>query len=108
MDPTDLNFMSMNCIINLTAGSVPQDAEARLRSALAALGENADIFACSGKDIKSVAHDVLDCDRLIVWGGDGTIAGILDRAGRDGPPVLPLPGGTMNLLHKAVHGGPLD
>ena len=28
--------------------------------------------------------------------------------GPDGPPVLPLPGGTMNMLHQRVHGGIAD
>lgn len=43
-------------------------------------------------------------DLLIAWGGDGTVAAALELAGVDGPPVLALPGGTMNLLHKRIHG----
>ncbi|WP_188238032.1 diacylglycerol/lipid kinase family protein [Sphingopyxis sp. LK2115] len=43
-------------------------------------------------------------DLLIVWTGDGTInAAARNAAGWDGA-ILPLPGGTLNLLSKALHG----
>ena len=42
-------------------------------------------------------------DLLLVWTGDGTINAAATRvAGWDGA-VLPLPGGTLNLLAKALH-----
>ena len=45
-----------------------------------------------------------DIDLLLVWTGDGTInAAARDAAGWDGA-LLPLPGGTLNLLSKALHG----
>ena len=43
-------------------------------------------------------------DLLLVWTGDGTInAAARAAAGWDGA-ILPLPGGTLNLLSKALHG----
>ena len=43
-------------------------------------------------------------DLLLVWAGDGTInAAATEAAGWDGA-ILPLPGGTLNLLSKALHG----
>ncbi|MBJ7440430.1 MAG: sphingosine kinase [Sphingopyxis sp.] len=43
-------------------------------------------------------------DLLLVWTGDGTInAAATQAAGWDGA-ILPLPGGTLNLLSKALHG----
>lgn len=43
-------------------------------------------------------------DLLLVWTGDGTINAAATRAaGWDGA-ILPLPGGTLNLLSKALHG----
>lgn len=43
-------------------------------------------------------------DLLLVWTGDGTInAAATKAAGWDGA-ILPLPGGTLNLLSKALHG----
>jgi len=45
-----------------------------------------------------------DIDLLLVWTGDGTInAAARSAAGWDGA-ILPLPGGTLNLLSKALHG----
>ena len=45
-----------------------------------------------------------DIDLLLVWTGDGTInAAARGAAGWDGA-ILPLPGGTLNLLSKALHG----
>ena len=42
-------------------------------------------------------------DLLIVLAGDGTAGTIASRAGPDGPLVAPLPGGTMNMLPKALY-----
>ena len=43
-------------------------------------------------------------DVLFVLAGDGTAGTIASRAGPDGPLVAPLPGGTMNMLPKALYG----
>lgn len=52
----------------------------------------------------AVALARLDIDLLIVWTGDGTInAAAAATEGWDGA-ILPLPGGTLNLLSKALHG----
>lgn len=52
----------------------------------------------------AVELDRRDIDLLIVWTGDGTInATARDAAGWDGA-ILPLPGGTLNLLSKSLHG----
>jgi diacylglycerol kinase family enzyme len=62
-------------------------------------------FALPDQDIPDGAalrnHGV---DLLVVWTGDGTInAAAVKAAGWDGA-LLPLPGGTLNLLSKALHG----
>lgn len=43
-------------------------------------------------------------DLLIVWTGDGTINAAARKAARWDGAILPLPGGTLNLLSKALHG----
>ncbi|MFN3932702.1 MAG: diacylglycerol/lipid kinase family protein [Brevundimonas sp.] len=43
-------------------------------------------------------------DVVFVLAGDGTAGTIASRAGPDGPLVAPLPGGTMNMLPKALYG----
>jgi len=43
-------------------------------------------------------------DLLVVLAGDGTARAAASVAGKDGPLVAPLPGGTMNMLPKALYG----
>jgi diacylglycerol kinase family enzyme len=43
-------------------------------------------------------------DALLVWTGDGTINAAASRAAGWAGAILPLPGGTLNLLSKALHG----
>jgi diacylglycerol kinase family enzyme len=43
-------------------------------------------------------------DLVIVLGGDGTIRTVAERCGSTGIKMLPLPGGTMNMLVKALVG----
>ncbi|HRH24629.1 MAG TPA: diacylglycerol kinase family lipid kinase, partial [Candidatus Paceibacterota bacterium] len=40
----------------------------------------------------------------IVFGGEGTIRSAAQASTMDGPLLIPLPGGTMNLLPKALYG----
>jgi diacylglycerol kinase family enzyme len=43
-------------------------------------------------------------DVLFVLAGDGTARAVASKVGPDGPLVAPLPGGTMNMLPKALYG----
>lgn len=45
-----------------------------------------------------------DIDLLAVWTGDGTINAAATRCAGWSGAVLPLPGGTLNLLSKQLHG----
>ena len=62
-------------------------------------------FALPDGDIPDAATlKQQDVDLLLVWTGDGTINAAATRAaGWDGA-ILALPGGTLNLLSKALHG----
>lgn len=62
-------------------------------------------FALPDDDIPDAAELTRQgIDRLLVWTGDGTInAAATKAAGWDGA-ILVLPGGTLNLLSKALHG----
>ncbi len=62
-------------------------------------------FALPEGDIPDAAQLKLQrIDLLLVWTGDGTInAAATQAAGWDGA-ILVLPGGTLNLLSKALHG----
>lgn len=62
-------------------------------------------FALPDSDIPDAAELARrGIDLLLVWTGDGTInAAATKAAGWDGA-ILPLPGGTLNLLSKELHG----
>jgi len=96
--------------LNLRSGSVPKDGEEALARALADLGYSADIIAFNEGDVLATLQGAVDQspDYLIAWGGDGSINCALNAAGPDGPAVLALPGGTMNLLHQRLHPGRTD
>ncbi|MEQ9653783.1 diacylglycerol kinase family protein [Hyphomonas sp.] len=102
--------MKLCALINGESGSTPGNAEEALLEELGKLGLTADILPASGGDIVLAVKEALDSkpDALIVWGGDGSVACALSASGPSGPPVLALPGGTMNLVHKRLHYGETD
>lgn len=97
----------MQVFINPMSGSVPTDGAAQLRAILEDHGEHTEIHEISSSDPRAEILDHLgdsQAEDIIVWGGDGTIACAFDAVWDQDIAVLPLPGGTMNLLHKQVHG----
>jgi diacylglycerol kinase family enzyme len=89
---------------NEKAGSVgPADRE-KLVEALAA----ADFSQTALIDAEKISADLFkhakDFDVIIVLGGDGTARAAAELAPRDGPPLILLPGGTLNILPKALYG----
>ncbi len=98
--------MKFSVIVNTRSGSVPDNGDDLISSELAALGHEFEMYSVEGADLHDVweEQDLSGCDGVIVWGGDGTISFVLAHASQAGIPVLPLPGGTMNLLPKHIHG----
>lgn len=99
--------MKTIALFNPNSGSVSADGGERLRAALDAVGvRGADILQTDGDDfigqLKSVAAQ--SPDLFVVWGGDGTLKAALETVGQATPNLLLLPGGTMNLLPKSIHG----
>lgn len=93
-------------VVNTASGSNEADCVASLQAQLVAAGFAPD------RTIDAQAEDVPDrdavtgarVDLLVVFTGDGTLNCVLNGvAGWDGK-VLVLPGGTANLLAKALHG----
>jgi diacylglycerol kinase family enzyme len=99
--------MKTIALYNPAAGSVTADGEGSLREALEAVGV---------RDAELVQLDRDNCERqlrelaghkpdlFIVWGGDGTLRSALNTVGQATPNLLLLPGGTMNLLCRNIHG----
>jgi diacylglycerol kinase family enzyme len=89
---------------NEKAGSVgPND-----REKLVATLNDAEIGQYALIDAEKISPELFarasDFDVIIVLGGDGTARAAAELAPRDGPPLVLLPGGTLNILPKALYG----
>ncbi|HEX5007132.1 MAG TPA: diacylglycerol kinase family protein, partial [Hyphomonadaceae bacterium] len=98
--------MKTFALYNPASGSVTADGGEKLRAALDEAGvRGAELVELDREDcekqLKLLA--AANPDLLIVWGGDGTLRTALTLAGQT-PNLLLLPGGTMNLLTKSIHG----
>lgn len=94
-------------LVNSMAGSVGPGGARRLRKAMKGVGlDHAEIrefdHANSAAQLAGIEAEAPDL--LISWGGDGTQRAVLERLGRQSSRLLLLPGGTMNLLSKWLHG----
>lgn len=101
--------MNVAALINPRSGSVPANAAQVLEAGCVDLGVECSVHVAGEASLADDIRAGLACaeDAFVVWGGDGTLACALDLSGPDGPPVLALPGGTMNLLPKRIHGADL-
>ncbi|WP_292260312.1 diacylglycerol/lipid kinase family protein [Brevundimonas sp.] len=92
-------------LLNPLSGSVGPKAQAEARTIFAEFGLKAKIIPLSG-DFGACLDRAFAArpDVIFVLAGDGTAGAVAARAGADGPLVAPLPGGTMNMLPKALYG----
>jgi len=93
-------------VFNTASGSCDATSESQARRIFAEAGlEAVDIHVISPSEIaQTLQAAVADADVLVVLGGDGTIGSAATLCGQDGPYLIPLPGGTMNMLPKALYG----
>lgn len=93
-------------VANVASGSVQPDVRERVEAIVAEAGLNARIDTPACADLNSCIRSAIDRgpDLLVIIAGDGTARAAAEMAGMDGPLVAPLPGGTMNLLPKALYG----
>jgi diacylglycerol kinase family enzyme len=94
-------------IANAASGRCDPAGGEAVREALAAAGlRTADVWCGPGAELERGLERLLAAgpDLLVVLGGDGTIRTAAERCGREGPFLLPLPGGTMNLVPRALYG----
>jgi diacylglycerol kinase family enzyme len=93
-------------LVNPLSGSVGPRAAAEAEAILAKYPCDASVVSLEGGQFDQQIQDALDAgpDVLFVLAGDGTAGTIASRAGPDGPLVAPLPGGTMNMLPRALYG----
>ena len=93
-------------LVNPLSGGVGPNAADEAAAILADYSLEATVVALEGGQFDTQVQQALDAcpDALFVLAGDGTAGTIASRAGPDGPLVAPLPGGTMNMLPRALYG----
>lgn len=99
--------MKTIALFNPRSGSVPADARERLDAVLAEAGHgNAELVEADAEEQERQLREIaaMSPDLFIVWGGDGTLRAALSTVGQVTSNLLLLPGGTMNLLPRTLHG----
>lgn len=93
-------------LVNPQSGGVGPNAAQEAEAILADYDCEASVVALDSGGFDGQIEAALDArpDVLFVLAGDGTAGTIASRAGPDGPLIAPLPGGTMNMLPKALYG----
>jgi len=93
-------------LVNALSGSVGPRAVADVERILADYSCQSEVVALEGDQFDEQMDAALasNPDVLFVLAGDGTARAVASKAGPKGPLIAPLPGGTMNMLPKALYG----
>ena len=104
--PVRPRIRRVTAVVNGASGSVGPDAADAMRALLAGRDLEATVLAPDPHEIeKSVRLAVTTRpDVLVILAGDGTARLAGELCGPKGPLVAPLPGGTLNLLPRAIYG----
>lgn len=105
MDPAP-RLHRIEVVANPASGGVGPDAREKVEAIIAEAGLTARIEIPEPAEITNVIRKALDRDPdlLVIIAGDGTARCAAEMAGIDGPLVATLPGGTMNMLPRALYG----
>jgi len=101
----DLRTYTIAAVLNTASGScTPENAE-EMKSIFKEAGlENLRLLCGHSETIDQMLTDASDAEILVVLGGDGTIRTAAARSTHTSSILIPLPGGTMNILPKALYG----
>jgi diacylglycerol kinase family enzyme len=91
-------------LFNEAAGSVSAGDREKLVAAVTEAGINKYALVGPEKITKHLFDRAKNFDVIIVLGGDGTARSAAKMAPRNGPPLILLPGGTLNILPKVLYG----
>ena len=99
-------FQTVFAVVNARAGSVGPTAAEKLEGILRERCANVTVLAPEPDDMNAAMTEAVAArpDAVIILGGDGTARHAAELAGPKGPPLIMLPGGTMNVLPKALYG----
>jgi diacylglycerol kinase family enzyme len=92
-------------VFNTGSGSCDANSEDPARELFLSAGLDVEIVVAGASEISAALKTAVGrADVLVVLGGDGTIATAATLCGDTGPLLIPLPGGTMNMLPRALYG----
>lgn len=93
-------------VLNTGSGSCDEHSagEAQAIFEKAGLAHVAIVVASPAEIDAALSKAVQDADVLVVLGGDGTIRSAIEKFADVSGHLIPLPGGTMNMLPKALYG----
>lgn len=91
-------------LFNEKAGSVRPGDQERLTALLTEAGVEKYALVGADRMSRKLFARAREFDAIIVLGGDGTARAAASMAPRNGPPLILLPGGTLNILPKALYG----
>ena len=93
-------------VLNTGSGSCDENSAGHAKAVFdqAGLPQAKIVSVAPGNLEKALDDAVANSEVLVVLGGDGTIAAAASRCGPSGSLLIPLPGGTMNMLPKALYG----
>jgi diacylglycerol kinase family enzyme len=93
-------------ILNTASGSFTPQAPAEVRTIFDGAGlAHGEVICASPADLdKALDEAGRRADVLVVLGGDGTIRTAAEKSGHNDNVLIPLPGGTMNMLARALYG----
>jgi diacylglycerol kinase family enzyme len=96
----------IEAVVNAASGSVGPGAGQALQALVEEFGLSVHVAEVGPAQIAQAVAAAAKAgpDLLIVLAGDGTARLAAELCGPEGPLVAPLPGGTMNMLPKALYG----
>ena len=99
-------YATVFAVVNARAGSVGPTAAEKLEGILRERCANVTVLSPEPDAMHPAMTEAIAAhpDAVIILGGDGTARHAAELAGPIGPPLILLPGGTMNVLPKALYG----
>jgi diacylglycerol kinase family enzyme len=107
--PNDIRLSEskVGAIINTSSGGFDSESEQKMSCILQRAGIIEPRVWCDSADEMTRSLEEAtgqNLDVLIVFGGDGTIRTAAEACAEKGLYLIPLPGGTMNMLSRALYG----
>jgi len=105
-DAIRLSKLKVGAVINNSSGGFDSESEQKIFSILACAGiVEPKIWCGEAKEIERSFAEAAEqkLEVLIILGGDGTIRTAAEVCADKGPCLIPLPGGTMNMLPRALY-----